>query len=108
MILEISFLNVACHFYYRHATNGQVFPNNIFIILIVMSQLTFETREHEPAKNLVERNPVEEGKKLHSITQCIICSSPKTPCIMDQNKVPLVLRCINCGHMSWYCVTTRA
>ena len=67
-----------------------------------MSQLTFEIRQPKPTKNLVESNPVKEGQKLHSIPECIICSSPKSPCILDENKEPLVLRCIKCGHKSWY------
>ncbi len=73
-----------------------------------MSQLTFETRQPEPTKSLVESLPVKEGKKLERVVTCIICSSPKTPCILDENKDPLVLRCIKCGHMSWYNLSTCA
>lgn len=67
-----------------------------------MSQLTFETRQPTPRKNLVKSDPVKEGQKLQSFTECIICSSPKSPYILDKNKEPLVLRCIKCGHKSWY------
>lgn len=73
-----------------------------------MSQLTLETRHPEPTKSLVQSLPVKEGKKLQNMTKCIICSSPKTPYVLDKNKVPLVLRCIKCGHKSWYNVTTWA
>jgi len=71
-----------------------------------MSQLTQETRQPKPAKSLVESLPVKEGKKLQSVFRCIICSSPKTAYILDKNKEPLVLRCIKCGHKSWYNVLT--
>jgi len=69
-----------------------------------MSQLALEIRQPEPAKSLVQSNPVREGKKLQSAVRCIICSSPKLPYILDVNKEPLVLRCITCGHKSWYSV----
>ncbi|HXV37983.1 MAG TPA: hypothetical protein VD699_00200 [Nitrosopumilaceae archaeon] len=62
-------------------------------------QITRE-RQPEPAKNLVKSFPVKEGKKL-SVVTCIVCSSPKTSYILGQNKEPLVLRCIKCGHKSW-------
>jgi len=70
-----------------------------------MSQLTLETRQPKPTKILVESLPVKEGKKL-SVVRCIICSNPKTAYILDENKEPLVLRCIKCGHKSWYDAST--
>jgi len=73
-----------------------------------MSQLTLETRQPKPEKSLVERLPVKEGKKLQRMVRCIICSSPKTSYILDENKEPLVLRCIKCGHKSWYNASTCA
>jgi hypothetical protein len=42
-----------------------------------------------------------KGKKLQSVTKCIICSSPKSSYIFGKNKEPLVLRCTKCGHKSW-------
>jgi len=73
-----------------------------------MSQLSLEQRHPQPSKNLVQSLPVKGGKKLQKIIKCIICSSPKTAYIMNQNNEPLVLRCIKCGHKSWYSIASCA
>lgn len=69
-----------------------------------MSTIQIEKeRQPEPAKNLVGNFPVKEGKKFYkqNTAKCIICSKPKVPCVFDQDKNPLVLICIRCGHKSW-------